>query len=48
VSRLYQSRVRKRDLSLLVLSALFTLVVITLVSEPLRLWMRSVWLTMRY
>jgi len=48
VSRLYQSRVRKRDLALLVLSALFTLVVITMVSEPLRLWIRSVWLTVRY
>ncbi len=37
VSRLYRHQVRKRDLALLVLSAVFTLVVITLISEPVRL-----------
>lgn len=43
VSRLYRSQVRKRDLMLLVLSALFTLVVIAIISEPIRLLLRSVW-----
>lgn len=43
VSRLYQSQVRKRDLILLVLSALFTIVVIGVVSEPIRLVLRTLW-----
>jgi uncharacterized membrane-anchored protein len=47
VNQLYRQRVRKRDLALLVMSALFTLVVVTVVSEPLRLFFRSVWLLLR-
>jgi len=46
VSRLYQHSVRKGDLALLVLSAIFTLVVITLISEPVRLVLRGYWLTL--
>lgn len=46
VSRLYHHSVRKRDLALLVLSALFTLVVITLISEPVRLVLRGYWFTL--
>ncbi len=46
VSRLYQHRVRKGDLALLVLSAVFTLIVITLISEPVRLVLRGYWLTL--
>ncbi len=45
VSRLYRQTVRKRDLSLLVLAALFTLIVIFIVSEPLRLIVRGYLLT---
>ena len=45
VSRLYKTRIRKRDLSLLILSAIFTLVVITIVSEPIRVFLRGFWLT---
>jgi uncharacterized membrane-anchored protein len=45
VSRLYRQQVRKRDLSLLVLAALFTLIVIFIVSEPLRLIVRGYLLT---
>ena len=41
VSRLYETRVRKRDLLFLVLAAFFTLVVITVVSEPVRLVLRG-------
>lgn len=44
VSRLYRTTVRKRDLTLLVLSALFTIVVIALVTEPIRLVLRTLWL----
>lgn len=47
VSRLYRSQVRKRDLALLVLSALFTLVVIAVISEPIRLLLQSVWQDLR-
>jgi uncharacterized membrane-anchored protein len=43
VSRLYQQTVRKRDLSMLVLAALFTLAVVFVINEPLRLLLRSVW-----
>lgn len=46
VSRLYKTRIRKRDLSLLILSAIFTLVVITLVSEPVRVVLRGFWFTL--
>lgn len=47
VNRLYENRVRKRDLFLLVLAAVFTLVVITLVSQPVRLVLRGFLLTFR-
>jgi len=43
VSRLYQGRVRKRDLLLLVAAALFAMFVIVLVSEPIRLLIRANW-----
>ena len=43
---LHLYRVRKGDLALLVLSAIFTLVVITLISEPVRLVLRGYWLTL--
>ena len=46
VSRLYRHRVRKGDLALLVLSAVFTLIVITMISEPVRLVLRGYWLTL--
>jgi len=41
VSKLYETRVRKRDLLFLVLAAFFTLVVITIISEPVRLVLRG-------
>lgn len=46
VSRLYHHTVRKGDLALLVLSAVFTLVIIILISEPVRLVLRGYWLTL--
>lgn len=46
VSRLYHQSVRKGDLALLVLSAVFTLIVIILISEPVRLVLRGYWLTL--
>lgn len=44
VSRLYRNQVRKRDLTMLVLSAIFTLVVITIISDPIRLLVRTYWI----
>ncbi len=41
VNRLYDSRVRKRDLLFLVLAAVFTMVVITIMSDPVRLVLRG-------
>ena len=45
VSRLYRHSVRKRDLAMLVFAALFTVIVIVIVSEPLRLLIRGYLLT---
>ncbi len=45
VSRLYQSRVRKRDMAFLVAAAIATMLVMFLVSEPLRLAVRVLWTT---
>jgi uncharacterized membrane-anchored protein len=43
VSRLYQGKVRKRDLVLLVLAALFAMAVVVFISEPIRLLIRTNW-----
>lgn len=45
VSRLYRSTVRTRDLLFMVLAAVFTMVVIVLVSEPIRLVIRTYWVS---
>ncbi|MCU1453573.1 MAG: thiamine pyrophosphokinae catalytic region [Acidimicrobiales bacterium] len=47
VSRLYENRVRKRDLLVMGLAAIFTLVVITAVSAPIRLVLRGLLLSFR-
>lgn len=46
VSRLYRQGVRKRDLAMLVLSAVFTFGVVVAISEPVRLVLRGYWLTL--
>lgn len=43
VSRLYRTQVRKRDLLLLVAAAVIALIVIAIVSEPIRLIIRAYW-----
>ncbi len=45
VSRLYRSTVRGRDLAAMVLAAVFTLTVIVLISEPIRLVIRTYWVS---
>lgn len=47
VNRLYDSRVRKRDLVLMVAAAVLAMVVITLVSDPVRLVLRGLTLSFR-
>jgi len=47
VSRLYHSTVRTVDIVLLIISALSALVVVGLMSEPVRLFVRSFWLAWR-
>jgi len=47
VNRLYDSRVRKRDLLFLVLAAMIAMIVITLVSDPVRLVLRGLTLSFR-
>ena len=44
VSRLYATRVRKRDMVLLVASALFVLLVVIVTSQPARLFLENLWL----
>lgn len=46
VSRLYHTSVRTRDLLVMVLAAIFTMVVIVLVSEPIRLVIRLYWVSL--
>jgi uncharacterized membrane-anchored protein len=41
VNRLYRSRVHKGDLVLLVGAALFAVIIMVIVSEPLRLFLKS-------
>jgi len=47
VSRLYQSRVRRRDLALLVGAALVAMLVVTIVSEPLHVFLDGLWVVIR-
>lgn len=47
VAGLYEPTVRRGDLMLLVMAALLVMVVITLVSEPIRVILDGVWLTLR-
>lgn len=43
VSRMYRSRIRGRDIALLVGSALFSMVAVIAVSQPLRLFFKQLW-----
>lgn len=47
VSRLYEGRVRRRDMALLVGAALFAMVVVTVVAEPLHVFLDGIRLTLR-
>jgi uncharacterized membrane-anchored protein len=47
VSRLYEGRVRRRDMALLVASALVAIIVVSIVSEPIHVFLRGIELTLR-
>ena len=46
VSRLYQSRVRTSDMILLVVAALFAMMVMVAVAQPLHVFVKAVWFTL--
>ncbi len=46
VSRLYEGRVRRRDMVLLVASALVAMIVVGIVSEPIHVFLRGIWFTL--
>ncbi len=48
VSRLYRTQVRKRDMAMLIVSALLTIGVIAAVTEPGRLLLRTLWINMGF
>ena len=47
VSRLYEGRIRRRDVVLLVASALVVMIVMVVVSESLRVYLEALWLAVR-
>ncbi len=47
VSRLYEGRVRRSDLVLLVGAALVAIIVVAMVSQPTRVFLDGIWLTLR-
>jgi uncharacterized membrane-anchored protein len=47
VGRLYRPIVKTRDIATLILGAMAALLSVTLVNEPLRLWLRSTWTYLR-
>jgi uncharacterized membrane-anchored protein len=47
VSRLYEGRVRRRDIALLVGSAIVAILVVSIVSEPIHVFLRGLELTLR-
>jgi uncharacterized membrane-anchored protein len=46
VSRLYQSRVRTADVVLLVVAALFAMIMMVAVAQPLHVFLRAMWFTL--
>ena len=46
VSRLYRQQVRKRDLMMMVASAVFALIIVMAMSAPIRLMIRTAWVNL--
>ncbi|MGH9010056.1 MAG: putative cytokinetic ring protein SteA, partial [Acidimicrobiia bacterium] len=47
VNRLYEARLRRRDLAMLIGAAFLAMLVVTLVSEPLHVFLSGVWVVIR-
>lgn len=47
VNRLYESRLRRRDLAMLIGAAFLAMLVVTIVSEPLHVFLNGVWVVIR-
>jgi uncharacterized membrane-anchored protein len=47
VSNLYEGRVRRRDVLALVMAALFAMVVISIVAEPIHVYLDGIWLRLK-
>jgi hypothetical protein len=47
VNRLYEARLRHRDLALLVGAAFLAMLAITIVSEPLHVFLSGLWVVIR-
>ncbi|MFI5053151.1 MAG: putative cytokinetic ring protein SteA [Acidimicrobiia bacterium] len=47
VSRLYEGRVRRLDIALLVAAAVIAMIVVGIVAEPIHVFMRGLWVTMK-
>ena len=47
VSRLYEGRVRRLDVILLVTAALVAMVVVGIVAEPIHVFTRGLWVTLK-
>ena len=47
MNRLYEGRVRRRDIALLVGSAILAIIVVSIVSEPIHVFLRGIELTLR-
>jgi uncharacterized membrane-anchored protein len=47
VSRLYEGRVRRLDMLLLVGAAVLAMVVVGIVAEPIHVFMRGLWVTLK-
>src|SRR6185295_18227453 len=47
VSRLYQGRIRRRDMVLLVVSAVAAMIAVGIVAEPIHVFLRGLWVTLK-
>src|SRR5205807_1301321 len=47
VNRLYETRLRRRDLALLIGAAFLAMLVVTIVSEPLHVFLSGLWVVIR-
>jgi uncharacterized membrane-anchored protein len=47
VSRLYEGRVRRLDILLLVAAALIAMIAVGIVAEPIHVFLRGLWVTLK-